>query len=116
MGIKENASRTDTWIRALFMVIYGVIFYILCGIIGLLVLIQFIAKVITGKLIDDLSEFSPRLTDYALQILIFLTFQSDNKPWPFTSTPAIDDGPGDSAEATGAGAIEDKEDKKDEST
>ena len=111
MGIKENASRTDTWIRALFMVIYGVIFCILCGIIGLLVLIQFITKVITGQLIDDLSEFSPKLTDYALQILIFLTFQSDDKPWPFTSTPSIDDSPGNTAEANETGVIEDKKDE-----
>lgn len=112
MSIKENASRTETWIRGLFIVVFAIIFYILCGVIALLVVIQFITKVITGKLIDDLSDFSPKLTDYAMQILTFITFQTDTKPWPFTSTPEIEDAPA-TADSEESGAIEEKKDQAD---
>ncbi|MCG8324716.1 MAG: DUF4389 domain-containing protein [Thiotrichales bacterium] len=87
MSIKEHASKSDTWIRGLFIVVFGVIFYFLYGIIWLLVVIQFITKVVTGELNSNLSDFSGKLTGYAMQILTYITFQSDEKPWPFSSMP-----------------------------
>ncbi len=87
MSIKENAAKTDTWIHGLFIIVYGVIFYVLYGVIWLLVIIQFITKVVTGNLNDNLSEFSIKLTDYAVQILNYITFQSEEKPWPFGASP-----------------------------
>lgn len=87
MSIKENASRVDTWIRGLFIVVFAIIFNVVWTVIGLLVLIQFITKVVSGNLNSDLVDFSKKLTDYATEILLFITFQQDQKPFPFTSTP-----------------------------
>ncbi len=86
MSIKENARSSDTWIHGLFILIFGIIFYFLYGIIWLLVIIQFITKVVTGQLNDNLSDFSVKLTDYAEQILLYITYQSSTKPWPFDSS------------------------------
>ena len=102
MNIKENASKTDTWIRGLFIIVFGVIFYCLYGIIWLLVIIQFITKVVTGDLNTNLKDFSVKLTDYAMQILTYITFQSEDKPWPFGASPdaATSDDSSDSEAAT----------------
>jgi len=87
MPVKENAKNIDTWIRGLFILVFGVIFYFLYGIIWLLVVFQFLTKVITGQLNQNLSEFSNRLTKYAFQILLYITFQSEERPFPFSSFP-----------------------------
>ena len=86
-NVKENVKNVDTWMRGLFIIIFGVIFYFLIGIIWLLVIFQFVTKVITGNLNEQLEKFSSGLTQYALQILDYVTFQSETRPFPFSSFP-----------------------------
>lgn len=85
--IKENVRNVDTWMRGLFIVIFGVIFYFLIGIVWLLVIFQFITKVVTGNLNEQLEKFSGGLTQYALQILNYVTYQSETRPFPFSPLP-----------------------------
>ncbi len=86
--IKENVKNVDVWIRGLFIVIFGVILYFLFGVIWLLVIFQFLTKVITGNLNQNLSNFSTGLTEYAFQILLYITFQSEERPFPFSPWPS----------------------------
>lgn len=90
MDVKQNLRNVDNWVRGLFIVIFAVIFYFLVGIIWLLVIFQFLTTVITGKLNNQLENFSGVLTDYALQILDYVTYQSDLKPFPFSPLPDQD--------------------------
>jgi len=110
MDIKENVKKTDTWIRGLFIIVYGVVFYFLYLIIWLFVVFQFITKVITGDLNKNLSDTSGWLTDYATQILAYITFQSDEKPWPIGPMPGSTGGAEDTSEAA-AEALEKKDDE-----
>ena len=87
MNIKDNAKNTDTWLRGLFILIFGVIFYFLYGLIWLLIIFQFITKVITGGLNSNLEQFSTKMTAYAMQILNYITFQSEERPFPFSPFP-----------------------------
>ena len=87
MDVKQNLRNVDNWLRGLFIVIFAVIFYFLVGIIWLLVIFQFLTTVITGKLNNQLENFSGVLTDYALQILDYVTYQTDLKPFPFSPLP-----------------------------
>jgi len=90
MDVKENVKNPDVWIRGLFILIFGVILYFLIGIVWLLVVFQFFTKVITGNLNEQLSDFSTGLTQYAFQILNYITFQSGERPFPFSPWPAVD--------------------------
>ena len=90
MSIKENAKNVDVWIRGLFILVFGVIFYVLYGVIWLLVIFQFITKVLTGKLNQHLSGFSAGLTRYAFQILSYITFHSEERPFPFSPWPGAE--------------------------
>ena len=87
MDVKQNLRNVDSWLRGFFIVVFAVIFYFLVGIIWLLVIFQFLTTVITGKLNNQLEKFSGVLTDYALQILDYVTYQSDLKPFPFSPLP-----------------------------
>jgi len=87
MSVKEHAKNVDTWIRGLFIVVFAIIFYVLCTIIWILVVFQFLMKVLTGNLNENLMKFSGSLTSFAVQILRYITFQSEERPWPFSPWP-----------------------------
>ena len=121
MDVKENLRNVDSWLRGLFIVIFAVIFYFLVGIIWLLVIFQFLTTVITGKLNNQLEKFSGVLTDYALQILDYVTYQSDLKPFPFSPLPDQEDNEQSSAgedtaatQAKPADPVQDAEPGKDQ--
>ncbi len=88
MSMKENAKNVDTWIRGLFIVVFGVIFYFLYIIIGLMVIFQFVTKVLTGSLNRNLLNFSHGMTRYVEQILLYINFLSETRPFPFSPWPA----------------------------
>ena len=111
MNIKEHASKPDIWIRGLFIIVFAVIFYFLCGIIWLVVVIQFIIKVVTGELNSNLTDFSTKLTSYALQILSYLTFQSEEKPWPFGPVPGSSGGTAAEPAESATEVLEQKDDQ-----
>jgi uncharacterized protein DUF4389 len=90
MSVKDNAKNVDTWLRGLFIVIFGVIFYVLYFVIWVLVVFQFLTKVVTGNLNDNLGQLSESLTSYAFQILLYITFQSEERPFPFSPWPSSD--------------------------
>ena len=87
MSVKENAKNVDTWIRGLFIIVFGVVFHVLYIVIWLLVVFQFLTKVLTGDLNENLSGFSHSLTRFAFQILLYITFQSEVRPFPFSPWP-----------------------------
>ena len=90
MDVKENLKNVDTWIRGLFIVIFGVIFYFLVILIWLLVIFQFLTKLFTGSLNRQLSAFSHSISEYALQVLNYVTFQSEMRPFPFSPYPGTE--------------------------
>ena len=90
MNIKENAKNVDVWTRGLFIVIFAVIFYFLYALIWLLVIFQFIMKLVTNELNQQLFNFSDSLIKYVSQILLYITFKSEERPFPFSPWPASD--------------------------
>lgn len=92
MSAKENLTNLNTWIRGAFIILFGIVFYIAYGwLIWLLVLFQFVTKLLTGKPNEQLLEMSPKITEYAHDILRYVTFQTDTKPWPLSQTTAGED-------------------------
>lgn len=87
MDIKANAKNVDVWTRGLFILIYAVIFYFLFGLIWLVVIFQFFIKLITGALNRPLLDFSDALNRYVSQILLYITFKSEQRPFPFSPWP-----------------------------
>jgi uncharacterized protein DUF4389 len=91
MDIKENAKNIDVWTRGLFIVIYGIIFYFLFALIWLVVIFQFLMKLITTELNEPILDFSDSLTKYVTQILLYITFKSEERPFPFSPWPGGDE-------------------------
>ena len=87
MDIKENAKNVDVWTRGLFIIVFGVVYYFLFFLIFLVVIFQFVMKLLTTELNSQLLDFSDGLTRYVSQILLYITFKSEERPYPFSPWP-----------------------------
>ncbi len=112
MNIKENAKNIDVWIRGLFIVVFAVIFYFLFILIWLIVIFQFLMKLITTNLNEQLLDFSEALNKYVSQILLYITFKSEERPFPFSPWPGSKE---KSSEEKVTKAVEEKEESAEES-
>ncbi len=88
MNIKANATNPVIWMHGFFILVFGVIAYFLCWVVLLIVVIQFVTKLITGELNKRLKLFSEHLTIYLMQIVCYITLQSETRPFPFSSFPS----------------------------
>ena len=85
--IKENLKQQSTWIRGLFMLLFS-IFYVLAEILLVIVVVfQFLLKLLTGEVNGRLLKLGQSLATYIYQIIQFVTFNSDNRPFPYGPWP-----------------------------
>ena len=87
MTVKENLKNPDVWLRGLFILIFGVILYFAVILVWLVVAFQFVTKLLTGDLNRQVTDFNGGLLRYISLILGYITFQSDEKPFPFSPWP-----------------------------
>jgi hypothetical protein len=85
--IKQNLKEHSTWMRGLYM-----LFFILCAglakfIIAVIVIFQFLLVLFTLRTNERLLEFGQSLGVYIYQILQFLTFNSNEHPYPLGAWP-----------------------------
>ena len=90
--IKQNLRNRATWLRALFMLLFVVIYSIAEIVIAAVVLFQVFSVLFTGGTNERLLILGQNLSTYVYQIMLFLTFNSDEHPYPFGDWP---DGPPD---------------------
>ena len=83
-NIKENIRDTSTWKRVLFIVIFWLIFNIVELLIGISVLFQVIALLFTGTRNQRVLDLGGQLSRFAYDILKYVTFNSDQRPFPFS--------------------------------
>ncbi len=83
-NLKDNVLNPSHWIRLIFIIIYAVVMYILFfPILLLLVVLQFICALIFGAPNGNLTRASNVFGQYILQTINFITYNSEEKPWPF---------------------------------
>ncbi len=69
------------------MLLFGLLYNVAEIVTWAVVLFQFIAKLITGKTNDQLLLFGRSLSLYIYEIWRFLTFNSEDLPFPFAEWP-----------------------------
>ena len=85
--LKRNLTATYTWMRGPFMLLFLVIYGLAEGIWFLIALFQFIHTLFTGKPSDPLLDFSENLCAYIYEILLYVSYSSDERPFPFSPWP-----------------------------
>ncbi len=86
-NIKDNITRCGIWLRLLFMIILSMAYGVAEAVTFAVVVFQFVASLFTGKPNDQLARFGRNLARYFQQIIAYLTFATEEKPFPFTPWP-----------------------------
>ena len=85
--IKENVKRRSIWLRLVVMIVLSVAFNVAEIVTFAVVVFQFLASLFTGKPNDQLIRFGLNLARYIQQITVYLTFSTEEKPFPFSPWP-----------------------------
>ncbi len=88
--IKQKILDKNTWLRGLFMLLFILIAGVARFVIAVVVLFQFFSVLFTGNTNAQLLTLGQNLSTYIYQITLFLTFNSERRPFPFGAWP---DGP-----------------------
>jgi len=87
-GLKQNLSRSETWQRLLYIILFVVIYSVAEIVVVAVVAVQFGFVLITGNRNENLLDFGAALSQFLYDVLLYFTFKSDRKPYPFDAWPA----------------------------
>jgi hypothetical protein len=83
----ENKS---VWRRGLMMLIFAFCLGIAKFVMGAVVIFQFLNVLFTGQTNGNLLTFGHQLSRYQYQIMLFLTYNSEEQPFPVGVWPSED--------------------------
>lgn len=86
--LKQRLTAGDTWMRGLYILIFAVIYSITDVLLTAVVVFQFLATLFTGETNARLRAFGLSIAAFIYQIVAFMTFNSDERPFPFSPWPA----------------------------
>lgn len=90
-SVKTNITRSETWVRALYMVLFAVLYNVAEIVLIAVVVLQFLLTLFTGKTNSRLLSFGESLSTYVYQIFRFLTYNTEDKPFPFGPWPGVEE-------------------------
>lgn len=78
----EQPPSGDLGARVLYMLLFAVVFWIVCWVLAVTAIAQLLIRVLSGRVSPELARFGARLARYTQQIVEYLTFVTDRVPYP----------------------------------
>lgn len=97
---KKSKFNNDVLTRILVTVLFALIGWVSLWVFGVVVLVQFGFLLVTGNLNKNLKAFNGELGSYLSDIISYVAFQTEEKPFPFKSWSYDDDKDNGNGEAT----------------
>ena len=85
--LKSNIKSQSTWMRGLYMLLFAFFKGVAEFVLFAVVVFQFLLKLVTGETNDRLQKLGQHLSTYIYQIFQFLSFNSEQHPYPFGAWP-----------------------------
>ncbi len=82
-GVEEHLKSRDTWYRFVFMLVFGVILSITSIVATAIVVLGFLVVLFTGEKNDQLAGAGGSVANYIREVLRYLSYNTDDKPFPF---------------------------------
>ncbi|MDC3150677.1 DUF4389 domain-containing protein [SAR86 cluster bacterium] len=89
--LTENIKEPSIWVNFFLKVIYLVFLNFIVPFLGFITLLQLLFSIGSKKPNENLVSFSKKISSYINQIINFITYSSDQRPWPFNSFPESSD-------------------------
>ncbi len=86
-GLKENLKDGNSWLRLLFMVLFAVFYSVAEVVLVMVIVFQFLCVLLTGDRNDRALSLGSQIASYIYQVLRYLTYNSDECPYPFADWP-----------------------------
>jgi|UniRef100_UPI0035B32AAF hypothetical protein len=83
-------EKRSLWVRVLLMLLMGLAFHIAVTILGALALVQLLFAAVSDGPNERLQHFGRGLGQYLRQITDFVSFASEEVPFPFSDWPSDD--------------------------
>lgn len=80
---EKNVKSRSTWLRLLFIALFCFLYAISRPILFVVIVIQFFWILFTSESNRGLLEFGQSLATWTYQVVCYLTFNTDEKPFPF---------------------------------
>jgi hypothetical protein len=88
----DNSSNSNIWTRLLYMLLFAFLYSVAELVLFAVVVIQFLFLLITGRRNHRVHEFAGCLARYLYQVIRYLAFISDSRPFPFSDWPQSEAG------------------------
>lgn len=85
--LRTHFFAAKTWLRILFILLFILAYCLIRFVILGVVILQTLFMLFTGKRNQPIHEFASGLASYAYQIVQYICYISDGKPFPFQSWP-----------------------------
>ena len=89
-GIIDRIKNSNSWLRILLMFGYLVVLYVIALLAVVIMIAQTLFVFASGSPNSNLVIFGEALAEYIKQIIDFLFYKSNTKPFPFAPFPIID--------------------------
>jgi len=86
--VKQNLLAPAQWLRILLMAGYALALWVLGMALVVIVITQALMALVTGAANPNLRGFGAMLAVYVGQIIAFLVYATEDKPFPFAPFPA----------------------------
>lgn len=81
--LAKNLKSKSIWMRLLFMLVVTFLYSVSRIIVGAVVVVQFFWVLFTRETNQKLLIFGRSLATYTNQIILYLTFNTEERPFPF---------------------------------
>lgn len=86
-SIKDRLLSAQFWLHLLYIIAFGFALSLASYIMLVVVVLQFVIKLFTGETNLKLQQFSASLSTYIYQMLLFVSFNTEIKPFPYADWP-----------------------------
>lgn len=83
---ERNVKSRSTWLRLLFMVLFALLYGLSRVVTAAVVVVQFFHVLLTGNTNEQLKTFGHSLAIYSYQVVEYLTFNSETRPYPLDAS------------------------------
>ena len=87
VALTENIKEPSIWVNFFLKVIYLIFLNFIIPFLGFITLLQLLFSLGSKKPNNNLISFSKKISIYIYQIINFITYSSDERPWPFNTFP-----------------------------
>lgn len=92
--LKQNLQDGGAWMRLFYILLFAVIYSVGEVVLTMVVVFQFLCVLFTGGKNAQVLKLGGQLSAFLYHVLRYLTYNTDERPYPFSDWPSGAKGPG----------------------